>query len=231
MHVHILNIESMKPNKKWRILRGAITPQPPPPNWHHWCALNMKQTSIVSNCTLLAYPEYAYESHPTPPGCCLGSKLFPLVRLLPTPLRFYPDPTLYILICDGFFLIDSTATFSILCLVTRKCISRWWVIPLRKKICSSQWESQWDCSQNEDLNKISMRSWARTSLRLKNLIKNLIKNQEPHQESRSWARPHWDSHWDSQWGFFSHWESQLENSRRKTIGRGYSGRYRSSKMY
>ena len=74
--------------------------------------------------------------------------------------------------------------------------------PLWKKIAFSHWESQWDCSKI----KISMRSWARTSLRIKNLIKNLIKSQEPHQEphqkSRSWARPYWDSHWDSQWGLF-----------------------------
>ena len=51
-------------------------------------------------------------------------------------------------------------------------------IPLRKKICFSHWESQWDCSKI----KISMRSWARTSLRIKNLIKNLIKNQDLGQD-------------------------------------------------
>ena len=64
--------------------------------------------------------------------------------------------------------------------------------------------------------KISMRSWARTSLRIKNLIENLIKNQEPHQEphqkSRSWARPHWISHWDFNFGTISlrfWWEKQF----------------------
>ena len=73
------------------------------------------------------------------------------------------------------------------------------LFPYGKKNSISHWESQWDCSKI----KISLRSWARTSLRIKNLIKNLIKNQEPHQEphqkSRTWARPHWNSHWESQW--------------------------------
>ena len=50
--------------------------------------------------------------------------------------------------------------------------------PLRKKFSFSHWESQWNCSKI----KISMRSWARTSLRIKNLIKNLIKNQDLWQD-------------------------------------------------
>ena len=49
-------------------------------------------------------------------------------------------------------------------------------IALTEKNSFSHWESQWDCSKI----KISMRSWARTSLRIKKLIKNLIKSQEPH---------------------------------------------------
>ena len=87
--------------------------------------------------------------------------------------------------------------------------------PLRKNFCFSHWESQWDCSKI----KISMRSWARTSLRIKNLIKNLIQNREPHSESRTSSRTSSKikilgktslrfslrfsirifSHWESQW--------------------------------